>query len=126
MKLDYPTAAVIVVLLAIGWWVNVRRSGRLSVPAWRLALSVLGLALVTISFALFAGMRISLSEHPQAALELHSLFALVRQYTRFYPEYMAFGGALLGLFSKRYGRWTVFVSGTLAGLWWQQFMMSLV
>ncbi len=126
MRLDYAVGSILLLLVASCWYVTLYGTKGKRVLWWRTIVPAAGLFLVTISFSLFLAMRFGLSRSPDTAVNFDTLLRFVRRYTRFYAEYLALVGGLLGMFGKGYIRWAVAIAGLITAAWWFFFMLSLV
>jgi hypothetical protein len=113
-------------LIAASWWIQVRKSKNLAAATWRWVTPTIGLALLTLSFALYLIMLGRMVRSPELAANTTSVLALVRTYTRFYPTSCGLIGASLGLFGKGASRWTIASAGLLVAFVWSLFTVSLL
>src|SRR5208282_3399276 len=94
-------------LIAASWWMHVAKCKTLFGTLWRWVLPAFGLLLISASFALYMSMLARLLRSPEVELNVDSLLALVRGYTRFYPTSSGLLGGALGVFGKGASRWTI-------------------
>ncbi len=124
---DAMTLTAIMFLDALAIWLSLRKLAALPTGRWwRIVFGHLSLIFVTASILLFIVLRIEFARTPSVAANLDVALAILRRYTRFYPEYVAIVGVLCALLAEGRRRWLTVASGILIAAWWFLFVLTFV